>query len=182
MIHLRALHKRMLVKGIVSDDVVEILSLIWQTSDQLIVTCQDSSSRLLTLTLSSADENQLECVNASMLPWELLPQNPGEEDMRSLTKREKTLLNQSLPRAGFKLQWNKEGGYSDWTYSNITYRVFHTNHNQSFIVLLEVEPATLPQNEPEFAIQPTSDALSTPDYTEQPKSTIVPNSTPWIEH
>lgn len=173
MIHLRTLHKRMLVKGIVADDVVEILDLRWHTTDQLTITCQDSNNRLHTITLSSAHESKLECVNAFVLPWELLPQSPGKEDMRTLTKAEKKLLNQSLARSGFKLQWNKEGGYSDWTQGDSTYRVFHTSPHQSFIMLLEAETAKLPQNKKQTVPQIThttrsSDLLNPLTTIEEP--------------
>ncbi|MCL4868796.1 MAG: DEAD/DEAH box helicase family protein [Anaerolineae bacterium] len=179
MIHLRTLHKRMLVKGIVADDVVEILDLQWHTADQLTVTYQDSSSRLHKITLTSAHESQLECTNTSMLPWELLPQNPGKEDMRTLTKTEKKFLNQSFGRSGFKLQWNREGGYSDWTQGDTTYRVFHTNPHQSFIMLLETETVNPLQNEtqPVPQVTPTTrsnDLLNPLTTIEEPGTAFRP--------
>lgn len=177
MIRLNELRTRMMVKGIIRDSAAEIVDLHWATPDQLIAICQDGNSHMHRITLDRTRESQIECLNASLLPWNLLPQISGKENMKSLTKAEKKLLNVSLGRAGFKLCWNKEGGYSDWTYGNITYRVFHMNYNQSFIVLLEAEKDNVPQNESEVAIQPATDAPPKPQYIDQPKDNIAVNST-----
>ncbi len=185
MVQLRRLHRRMIIKGIIADDVVEILDLHWLTTDQLTVTCQDTRKRLHNITLNSMHESQLECVNASMLPWDLLPQNPGKEDMRTLTKTDKKLLNQSLTKSGFKLQWDKEGGFSDWTYGNITYRVFHANPRQSFIMLRETETATSLQSEtktiPQVTAAKRNNDLPSPLSTIEELASTFPVPVPqWI--
>lgn len=177
MTRLEDLRTRMMVEGIIQDNAVEIIDLQWATPDQLIAICQDAHDHLHRISLDRTHEGQIECLNVSLLPWELLPQTSGKEDIRILTKTEKKLLNQSLSKAGFQLQWNKEGGYSDWTYGNITYRVFHTSYNQSFIILLEAETAKQLQNESELVIQPKTNAPPKPQSIDQPKDYIVANST-----
>ncbi|MBK8989771.1 MAG: DEAD/DEAH box helicase family protein [Chloroflexi bacterium] len=157
MLHLKELRTRMFIKGIPIDGMppdiaVEILDLQWQSPDELVVTCQDPRKRLYKVILTSSDKCQLQCTNVFSLPWKLLPQSPGQEEMRVLTKAEKGRLNQSLFRAGFVHKWDKDGGYSDWTHTSTTYRIFHANSHQSFIVLLEPEATTSAQQKPQTAL------------------------------
>jgi ATP-dependent helicase HepA len=185
MIRLNKLHRKMVVKGIVADDAVEILDLQWTAADQLTVVCQDSQKRLHKITLNPSHEDYLECINVSLLPWELLPQTPNEEDMKTLTKTDKKRLNQSFSRAGFSFYWDKEGGFSDWTHGKMTYRVFHTSSQQSLIALLEAESVETNQHETEFEpdITPATEdgnpieaSLETVDSRSPP----TPNSTPYL--
>lgn len=146
MIRLEQLSKGMIVKGIVADDTVKILDLQWRMPDLIVVTYQDSEKRTGKTILNPSHETKLDVISESTLPLELLPQRPGEEGMRALTKTQKKVLNKSLSKAGFKFRWDKEAGYSDWAKGEITYRVYHTTPHESFIILIE---KTTPESTPE---------------------------------